>query len=383
MYWCYKSNNPIIKAEKGSKIEAYFQVQQRLMDRLLLPEGFKAEKNVGISAVGDLMPAKGIENSSGKFYAKLSPLIFNAEISIANLEFALNMSTDARKAWRLIATPEQFDTLKGHKEKYYKVFNTANNHILDSGMEGFNTTHDLLEAEGFKYVGTNRSAEDQKKGLILNANGIKFGFVSATYSHRPFPTEKDYQVNVVPFHCFQEKVDVSLLEEQIAYCRSQDCDFILLSLHWGIEFEFFPRPEQIDIAHSLCEYGADAIISHHTHNIQPFEIYQTLRDPLRRVPIFYGLGNLCSNWSGPNLALSLIINIDVVKGYIEGVAKTLINQVNVTPVLQMDCECKNHSYLQLEKLSELINSDRGESKNDYFKEAGQYADLVLGGRWRN
>ena len=47
---------------------------------------------------------------------------------------------------------------------------------------------------------------------------------------------------------------------------------------------------------------SDAIISHHTHNIQPYEFYQTLRDPHRKAPIFYGLGNLSSLSSAPHCA---------------------------------------------------------------------------------
>ena len=387
MYCWYKLAKPIIKPEKGSGLEEYFTEKRRQFDRLLLPEGFKVERSVAISAVGDLMNAKGIENSAGKFYAKVEELIFNSDISLANLESTLTSEKiDARQITRnqINATPEQFDAFKGHKGRHFSVFCTANNHILDRGIEGFNTTHNHLEAEGFYYVGTNRSLENQKKGLIITSNGIKFGLVAATYkNNRPFPKGKDYLVNFIPFHRFQGKVDVSLLEEQIFYCSSQDCDFIIVSLHWGMEFEFFPRQDQIDIAHHLIECGADAIISHHTHNIQPYEFYQTSRDPHRKAPIFFGLGNFSSLWSKPHLALSLIANFVVVKGHVDNSPKTLVERVNVSPVLQMEYECKKSPYLQIEKLSDLIKSAHSKSRGKYINEAGQYADLVLGSSWRN
>ena len=130
-----------------------------------------------------------------------------------------------------------------------------------------------------------------------------------------------------------------------------------------MEFEFFPRRYQVDIAHQLIENGADAIISHHNHNIQPYEIYQTQRDPYRKAPIFYGLGNLSSFWSAPHLALSLIANFDVVKGHINGSPKTLIACVSATPVVQMEYDCKKKAmYLEIEKLSDLIKSTHDESK---------------------
>lgn len=384
MYWYHKRTNPIIKPEKGSGLEAYFADKRRQIDQPLLPEGFQGERSVSISAVGDLMNAKGMENSKDKFYAKVEELIFNADISIANLESTLTSGNVVKTGLQINATPEQFNAFKGHKGKQYTIFCTANNHMLDRGLEGFNTTHDRLEAEGFYYVGTNRSPETQKKGLILTSSDLKYGLVAATYqNNQPVPDGKDYLVNVIPIHRFRGKVELSLLEEQISYCRSQDCDFVIALLHWGLEFEFFPRQYQLDIAHQLIESGADAIVSHHTHNIQPYEFYQTRRDPHRIAPILYGLGNLSSLWSAPYTALSLIANFDVVKGHVNDVPKTLVAGVNVTPVLQMQYDDKDTPYLQIEKLSDLIRSARSESGREYINEAGRYADLVLGQSWRN
>jgi poly-gamma-glutamate synthesis protein (capsule biosynthesis protein) len=384
MYWHHKRTNPIIKPEKGSELEAYFSEKRRQIEQPHLPEGFQGERSVSISAVGDLMNAKGIENSEDKFYAKVKELIFNADISIANLESTLTSGKVVNTGLQINATPKQFNAFKGHKGEQYTVFCTANNHMLDRGMEGFNSTHDRLEAEGFYYVGTNRSPEAQKKGLIIDSNGLKFGLVAATYqNNRPVPDGKNYLVNVIPIHRFRGKVELSLLEDQISYCRSMDCDFIIASLHWGLEFEFFPRQYQLEIAHRLIESGADAIVSHHTHNIQPYEFYQTRRDPHRKAPIFYGLGNLSSLWSTPYLSLSLIANFEVVKGQVNDVPKTLLAGVRVTPVLQMQYDYKKTPYLQIEKLSDLIRSARSKSRSEYINEAGRYADFVLGQSWRN
>lgn len=385
MYWCYTSAKPITKSERGSKLESYFAKKHLQINRSLLPKGFHAENYVKISTVGDLMPAKGIENSKDRFYEKVEELIFNGNISIANLEFSLasDKYVTKRGRYRIHATYKHYDAIKGQKDRQYTVFNTANNHITDWGMDGFNTTLDQLEANGIYYVGTNRTPEDQKKSLIIASNGVKFGFVSATSYKRPFPDDKGYQVNCIPYNRFQGKVGMSLLKEQISYCRGQDCDFIIVSLHWGREFEFFPRQDQVDIAHYLIEYGADAIISHHTHNIQPYELYQTRRDPHRKALIFYGLGNLSSFWSAPHLALSLIGNLDVVKGYLNGSPKTLIARVNITPVVQVEYDCNKTPYLQIEKLSDLIKTVHVESNTEYLNDASQYADLAIGKSWRN
>ena len=69
MYWHYKKAKPIIRPEKESGLEAYFAEKRRQFDRPLLPGGGQGKTSVEISAVGDLMKAKGTENSAGKFYS--------------------------------------------------------------------------------------------------------------------------------------------------------------------------------------------------------------------------------------------------------------------------------------------------------------------------
>jgi hypothetical protein len=385
MYRSYKMEKPITNPEKNSHLIEYFDENHKLLNQLLLPREFQGKTNVKISAVGDLMIANNLEKSNDFFYSKTNDLIFDVDISIANLESSLTTNKVKNNGYIINANLEQFNVFKGYKDKKYTIFCTANNHILDRGIEGFNTTHDRLDAEGFFYVGTNRFPNDQKKCLIITSNGIKFGFVAATYSinKKTFPEGKDYLVNLIPFHRYPEKVDVSLLEDQISYCKKINCDFIIVSLHWGLEFEFFPRKYQINIAHYLIEYGADAIISHHTHNIQPYEIYQTHRDPDRKAPIFYGLGSLSSIWSSPYFSLSLIANFDIVKGLINNVSKTFVSHVYGIPVMQMENECNDKKYIQIEKLRDLIKSNDSEIKKKQINKASRCADLVLGENWRN
>jgi len=105
--------------------------------------------------------------------------------------------------------------------------------------------------------------------------------------------------------------DLSLLEKQIGWCRSVACDLVVLALHRGLENELWKRPDQLKMAHSLAESGADVILSHHAHNIQPFELYRPGRDPDRVVPIFYGIGNLSCPMAAPHNVVSLVVNFEI------------------------------------------------------------------------
>jgi hypothetical protein len=101
-----------------------------------------------------------------------------------------------------------------------------------------------------------------------------------------------------------------------------ECDLLLVSIHWGIEYATSPNPQDVDIAHNMLEAGAGAVIGHHPHVLQPIETYLT-RDK-RNTVIFFSLGNFLSNQSRnyvPGLTPdkageqrdSLIIKFSVVK----------------------------------------------------------------------
>jgi len=385
IYWHYKSTRPITRAEKGSQLEKYFAETRARAATSLLPKDFQTRSTVKLSAVGDLMCAKGLQNSKGKFYAKVADLIFDADISFANLESTAIPVDAAVRGPKINATREEFEAFACHATRQYTVFSTANNHILDGGIKGLDAIHRQLEGAGILCVGTNLAQEDQRRTLLTSANEIKIGFVAATYgvNNRRLIEDKGYLVNVVPFHRFQGKADLSLLASQIEFCRSKNCDFIVMSLHWGLEFEFFPRTHQVDIAHELVELGVDAIISHHTHTIQPYEIYQPQRDRERKAPIFYGLGNLSSSSSVAYRSVSLITNIALAKGLCGGVEKTLVKSIQCIPVQQTSYGRGPDSYLQLERLNELISSVDDSLSRDYVDEGAEYADLVLGPSWRH
>ena len=68
----------------------------------------------------------------------------------------------------------------------------------------------------------------------------------------------------------------------------QKVDHVVLLLHWGgrVEGGLYPDFDQPKIAKELVDAGADLIIGHHSHTIQPYEIYKGKY-------IFYSLGNFC------------------------------------------------------------------------------------------
>jgi len=75
----------------------------------------------------------------------------------------------------------------------------------------------------------------------------------------------------------------------------EQCDLLVISVHWGVEYATAPRPEDVDLAHKMLEAGASVIVGAHPHVLQPIETYTTQDG--RETVIFYSLGNFLSNQS--------------------------------------------------------------------------------------
>jgi poly-gamma-glutamate synthesis protein (capsule biosynthesis protein) len=154
----------------------------------------------------------------------------------------------------------------------------ANNHILDGGAEGLEDTLRLLEGERIAWFGAGR--KDDRYGnparVTVGETMIALcGYVCPT-THPVFAAPGDGP-SCAP-------IEVAVIAGEIAEARRGGAARVVVQLHWGMEEVAFPRPEDIETARAIVEAGADLVIGHHAHIVQPYEIY-------RGCGIFYGLGN--------------------------------------------------------------------------------------------
>ena len=98
---------------------------------------------------------------------------------------------------------------------------------------------------------------------IQQKNGITYALLAYTYGTNgiPLPKGKEYLVNV-----YTKK----MLKDDIENIRKK-VDFLMVSMHWGIEYDFTPSQEQRDLAKFLADLGVDLIIGTHPHVVQPAE----------------------------------------------------------------------------------------------------------------
>jgi poly-gamma-glutamate capsule biosynthesis protein CapA/YwtB (metallophosphatase superfamily) len=190
-----------------------------------------------------------------------------------------------------------------------KIVSFANNHAMDQGWAGFAETREHLKEAGLEFAGTSDTAATAFQPVFTEANGIKVGWLGMTrwlngnsnpdnpelphVNFFPYPGEAGNPVTA-PKAPQAPGADEAQVLAAVKAARAQ-CDLLVVSIHWGIEYAPAPRPEDVDLAHKMLDAGASVIVGHHPHVLQPIETYKT--EDGRNTVIFYSLGNFLSNQS--------------------------------------------------------------------------------------
>ena len=90
----------------------------------------------------------------------------------------------------------------------------------------------------------------------------------------------------------------------------QEADVVVMSIHWGNEYERYPTDEQKDLAKHLAQMGVDIIFGHHPHVLQPFDWIEV---DDRKVFVIYSLGNFLSGQKDNYRDIGGIATIEVTK----------------------------------------------------------------------
>ncbi len=216
--------------------------------------------------------------------AGVKPLISGADLGICHLETPLAPEGGPYSGYPSFSAPPEI--VDGLKDTGYDTCSTASNHTIDQGAEGAERTLDRLDKAGIKHTGSARSAEEAKKPLILDVNGVKVAQISYAYGFNGIkvPAGKPWLVN-------QIAADDVIAEAKAA--REAGAQVVLASLHWGTEYQHEATAEQRQLAKKLlADDSIDLIIGHHAHVVQPFE-------QIEGKWVAYGLGNHIARHSEP------------------------------------------------------------------------------------
>ncbi len=181
------------------------------------------------------------------------------DILFGNLETALtSRHGNAEKSVVLSSLPEKARHLS---EAPFDILNLANNHIMDCGSLGARETYALLESRNFRCLGL-EFGDKKAVPVIIERNAIRIGFLG--YDENGSRNDRR-GIRI-------SRINTRTILRDIENLR-QDCDAIVVSLHWGMEYINYPSPYQIELAHSIIDSGAAVVLGHHPHVLQGIEEY--------------------------------------------------------------------------------------------------------------
>ncbi len=215
-------------------------------------------------------------------FEHVKPYIENADIAIANLEVTL--AGPPYSGYPNFSSPDALvDALK---YAGYDVLLTGNNHVLDRGKRGLERTLKVLFDKEIKFAGSylNQHHRDSIYPLLLEIEGVKIALLNYTYGTNGYKTVAPNIVNVI---------DTIQIKKDIAKAKKQNADLIVMTIHWGLEYHTKASIDQQKLAKLFAREGVHLIIGSHPHVVQNAEIIDV--DSIRKVPVFYSLGNSISN----------------------------------------------------------------------------------------
>src|SRR5262249_33027430 len=167
----------------------------------------------------------------------------------------------------------------------------ANNHLFDCGRAGVIETLEALTLAGVAPLGAGANAKAAHAPVIRQAGSWQGGLLGYYWNSR-CAAKADLAGRAMD--------TPEALQADIRGLRDR-VDRVVVTFHWGIPYERVPQPGDRVKARFAVDCGADAVISHHPHVTQPFEIY-------RGCPIFYSVGN-CAFGSGNSKAEGLLVGL--------------------------------------------------------------------------
>ena len=164
------------------------------------------------------------------------------------------------------------------KRAGFDLVTTANNHLLDKGFDGAMRTLDVLDKIGLDYTGSYRSQEEKEAKCIklIEKDGLKFAILSYTYGCNGYTENELVDSHITSLIVPPSSKNFSRVKARVYHdferAKSFNPDFIIVLPHMGTQFLRKPDYYQREWVRIFKDFGADIILSDHTHSVQPVEI---------------------------------------------------------------------------------------------------------------
>ncbi len=232
---------------------------------------------------GDIMLNRGVKKmieKHGKDYTfpflKIKETLQNADILFGNLESVI--SDKGVKIGSIYSFRAEPEAIEGLSCAGFNIVSLANNHAFDYGREAFEDTMSRLKEKQIAYTGGgfNKKEAHSPAILSLGVEELKVGFLGYTEFLYPYAFAEENRSGISVFSKENMKRDIKRARD--------DVDFLVVTFHYGDEYQKKPNERQVFLSRKAIDYGADIVIGHHPHVTQPVEKYNGKY-------IAYSLGN--------------------------------------------------------------------------------------------
>ena len=288
-----------------------------LLFMLFCPVGLNGQDTLRLIFTGDIMGHESqilsAKTGSRKFdynpcFSHIKPILERADLAIGNLEVTLpgRWPYTGFQPAPVFRSPDAL--AEALKNAGFDLLFTANNHSNDGQRRGLRQTIKTLRRLEIIQSGTFLNAAERAANypLIVQKKGFRLAFLNATFGTNGWPTFPPAIVN---------RLDTAQIRRDLLVAKSQNPDFIIAVLHWGLEHQLEESDEQRRLAEFMVSLGVDLIVGMHPHVAQPIQkMTATAPDGSRREAIVaFSLGNFISNHHMPNADGGLLFRIDLIR----------------------------------------------------------------------
>lgn len=222
---------------------------------------------ITITAVGDLTIGRNVQHNGTSIFEKelkkqdndinfifrnVKDIFSEDDLTIANFEGVLadeyKIPSNKRNNSYLFLAPTSY--VEALSNNSVEAVTMENNHVGDFGEEGIASTINTMESAGIVWSNKGNMG-------VYEVHGIKIGMLSYQTLNQPITSEQ-----------LKEVVD-----DDIKNAR-KTCDLVIVSFHWGDELDYAPKSNQIMLGRAAIDSGADLVLGHHSHRINPIECYK-------------------------------------------------------------------------------------------------------------
>lgn len=239
-------------------------------------------------------------------YERIKDTVSAADIATINQETIVAKSY-APSGYPLFNSPQELG--QAVVDTGFDVVNLANNHMLDKTSKGLAEAIDFWDGTGLVRTGAYKDTQDLETVEYIEKNGLKIGLVGITQYTNGLTLPSDSPLKYILTS------DEATIERKIKAAKAQ-CDVVLVNVHWGSEYTTTPAQEQRTLAKKMADWGANVIIGHHPHVLQPVEWIEN-SDGTRTL-VAYSLGNFISQQNTAARVIGGMLHYDITKDFETG-----------------------------------------------------------------